>query len=286
MSKTYEELLNERIKKLKRKNKFSFKKLKENKERNPKIIVSLTSIPKRFNTLYLTLESIFNQSLKPDKVILYLGENVKDIELPKEIKKLIKRGLQIEYRDDTKLRPHTKYFYALQEYKNDIVITFDDDIVYNENLIKELYESYLKHPKCISAVRPHKVTFDDKKKIKKYAEWLFDYTGDDALEPSYLLCQTGVGGVLYPPHIFPKEIFNKKVISENFINNDDLYLYFNQIIHGIKVVRSSKKAYRLGTIEGTQEAGLLNQNLYGGANDKFIKEIMKYYNIKYKDFYK
>lgn len=275
-----------KIKKLKRKNTFSLKKLKENKFRNPRIIVSLTSIPKRFNTLYLTLESIFNQTLKPDKVVLYLGENTKDIELPKEIKKLIKRGLQIEYRDDTKLRPHTKYFYALQEYKNDIVITFDDDILYNENLIKELYESYLKYPNCISAVRPHKVTFDKNKKIKKYSEWLFDYTGDDALKPNYLLCQTGVGGVLYPPHIYPKEVFNKKIISENFISNDDLYLYFNQIVHGIKVVRSSKNAYRLDTIEGTQEAGLLNENLYGGANDEFIKKAMKYYNIKYKDFNK
>lgn len=219
-------------------------------------------------------------------MVLYLEENTKDIELPQEIKKIIKRGLQIEYREDKELRPYTKYFYALQEYKNDIVITFDDDIIYNKNLIKELYESYLKYTKCISAVRPHKVTFDDKKKIKKYAEWIFDYTGDDALEPSYLLCQTGVGGVLYPPHIFPKEVFDKKEISEKFINNDDLYLYFNQIKHNIKVVRSSKNTYRLDTIEGTQEAGLLNQNLYGGANDKFIKNIMKYYNIEYNDSYK
>ena len=275
-----------KVKKLKRRNKFSIKKLKEKKNRKPRIIVSLTSIPKRIDTLYLTLESIFNQSLKPDKVVLYLGENTKDIELPKEIKKLIKRGLQVEYRKDEDLKPHTKYFYALQEYKDDIVITFDDDILYNKNLIKELYKSYLKHPNCISAVRPHKVTFDEKNKIKKYAEWLFDYAGDDALEPSYLLCQTGVGGVLYPPHIFPKEVFNRKLISEKFINNDDLYLYFFQIKHNIKVVRSSKNAYMLDTIENTQESGLLNKNLYGGANDEFIKKIMKYYKIKYEDFYK
>ena len=98
-------------------------------ERENKIIVSVTSIPSRFTSLYLCLETIMRQSLKPDKIILYLGNNTKNMELPQNLKKLKKRGLTIEYRDDKELKPHTKYFYAMQEHPNDIIITFDDYII-------------------------------------------------------------------------------------------------------------------------------------------------------------
>lgn len=252
--------------------------------RKPKIIVSLTSVPKRFDTLYLTIESIFNQTLQPDKIVLYLGNNTKSIMLPKKIKKLVKRGLTIEYRDDSKLGPHTKYFYALQEYKNDIVVTFDDDILYDKYLIEELYSSYLKFPKCISSVRPHKIVFTENKEIDNYNKWIFDYNEADSLTPSYLLCQTGVGGVLYPPNIYPKKVFNKELINSKFKRNDDLYLYFNQVLNGIKVVRSGEKQYFLDTIEGTQDDGLVVTNLFGGGNDEIIKKLVKHYNIKYSDF--
>ena len=35
-----------------------------------KFIISLTSIPQKFNGLYLTIDSIINQTLKPDKIII------------------------------------------------------------------------------------------------------------------------------------------------------------------------------------------------------------------------
>lgn len=64
---------------------------------NAKIIVSLTSFPKRIPTLYLVIESILRQTVKPDKLILHLTKSqVKDIELlPKRLLELRKRGLEI-----------------------------------------------------------------------------------------------------------------------------------------------------------------------------------------------
>ena len=263
---------------------FSRKKIMNRDGNSPRIVVSLTSIPNRFKTLYLTIEAIFRQTLTPDVVVLYLGDNTSTIKLPYRLRKLQKRGLVIKYVDDSKLGPHTKYFYALQEYNNDIVITFDDDILYDYTLVEDMYKTYLKYKKSIIAIRPHKIIFNDKNKIDLYSNWLFDYNGNDSLKPNKLLCQTGVGGVLYPPNIYPKSVFNDDLIDKLFRNNDDLYLYFFQIKNNIKVVRASKKQYVLHTIKGTQQSGLVNNNLYGNGNDEFIKRAVKYFKITKKDF--
>ena len=48
----------------------SFKKHSLDKE----LIVSLTSYPKRFDILPITIQSLLNQTVKPDRIILWLYE--------------------------------------------------------------------------------------------------------------------------------------------------------------------------------------------------------------------
>ena len=257
--------------------------INQNKERKNKIIVSVTSIPSRFKYLYLCLESIMRQSMKPDKIILYLGNNAKNIELPERLKKLQKRGLTIEYREDKDLKPHTKYFYAMQEYPNDIVITMDDDILYNKNVIKKLYSSYLKHPDAVSAIRVHKITFT-KGKIDKYNDWKIEYKKEDALTPTHYLCATGVGGVLYPPHIMPEETFNKENIKQLALNADDLWLKVMQVKYNIKVVKAQKRNYYLLVIKNSQDIALNKSNVIKCENDVMLNSLIDYYKINKKFF--
>ena len=42
-------------------------------KRSQKVIVSLTSYPKRINTVWITIETLLRQSFKPDKIILWLA---------------------------------------------------------------------------------------------------------------------------------------------------------------------------------------------------------------------
>ena len=62
-----------------------------------RIIVSITSFPARIPTLWKVIECIIRQTVKPDKIVLYLTESqVGDIEkLPSSLLKLRKRGLEI-----------------------------------------------------------------------------------------------------------------------------------------------------------------------------------------------
>jgi hypothetical protein len=59
-----------------------------------KLIITLTSYPKRFENLHLVLETLLNQSLKQDITILWLYEKDFDV-LPKSVINLIKSGLDI-----------------------------------------------------------------------------------------------------------------------------------------------------------------------------------------------
>ena len=43
-------------------------------KRKPLLIVSLTSFPERINLAHITISTLLNQSLEPDKIILWLAE--------------------------------------------------------------------------------------------------------------------------------------------------------------------------------------------------------------------
>ena len=248
--------------------------------RDKKIIVSLTSIPSRYEKLPLCIECLLRQTMKPDEIILYLGIENKDKKLPKELLEQTKKGLKIEYRED--IKPHTKYYYAMKEHKNDIIITVDDDIYYDKNLVKILYNSYLKYPNVVSCMRPHKITFKDE--INPYNEWKMEYNGKDAIIPSNLLFATGVGGVLYPPHILPEETFNIENIKEYAYKQDDVWLKFVELKNNIKVVKASNKKYHLYTIKDTQKISLRQNNVEQNQNDIYIKKLYKYFNISKDNF--
>ena len=92
-------------------------------ERNPKIIVSLTSFPERMKDIHYTIYSLLNQSLKPDAVVLWLAkEQFPNLEkdIPQSVLNLCNNGLCIKWTHDT--RPYKKLIPSLKEYPNDIII--------------------------------------------------------------------------------------------------------------------------------------------------------------------
>ena len=43
------------------------------------LIVSLTSYPPRFKTLHLTIKSLLDQTVRPDRIILWIGRGAMDL---------------------------------------------------------------------------------------------------------------------------------------------------------------------------------------------------------------
>lgn len=238
-----------------------------------KLIVSLTSFPDRMNTLYPCLYSLLNQKQKPDMLILWLSKDQfpnEDADLPRDILYLKKFGLTVRYVSDD-LKPHKKYFYAFQEYPNDIIITVDDDVLYTPDCISFLFAAHKMHPDCICGRRGRYVRYDESNDFLPYTEWdLCPF--DQDCGPSDNIILTGCGGILYPPHLLDLSLLDVNLIKEYAYLTDDLWLKTMEIQNEIKSVKVKWPSDTI-SIPGSQSTNLFTQNMYSGGNDEIIDRL-------------
>lgn len=253
--------------------------------RKTKIILSLTTYNKRYKTIGLTLKSLLLQTVKPDKIIVWLDDDIPENRITEEMKGFEKYG--IEYRHtNLNIKPHNKYYHAMCEFPNDIIITVDDDIIYPKSMIEELINTYEEYPNSVCARRVHLMTFDSDDNLKKYNDWKYEYR--KSTKPSHLLCATGVSGVLYPPHALPKEAFNVDNIKELSLNADDIWLKVMEIKNDVKVVWAKNHLVLPPLVKNSQTFTLNSTNVLQNENDIYIQKLQeKYpevfaYLVKYK----
>lgn len=241
------------------------------------IVISFTSYPIRFLALEEVVKSVFSQTQSFDRLIIWLDPDEvskKEDGLPTRLLLFKKLGLTIKWKKN--LKPHTKYFYAFSEFPDDLIVTIDDDIIYEKDTLKNLYLSYLRFPNCVITNRAHRILFDKKGKIKPYKDWEWD-TKRFINEMRFDLLATGVLGVLYPS---PGRIFNTCLIDEEEIRNyaleqDDIFLKFVELLSDVPVVRSSNNT-RLNFVNGSQEVGLNYSNVvHNNGNDNFISTLQQ-----------
>lgn len=249
--------------------------LNTSEKRDLKIIASVTSYPARFDTLHLCIRSILLQKKKADRIILWLDDCVNCEEMPDQLLEMQKYGLEIRFVGDN-IKPHTKYFYTVQEFSNDIVITFDDDLYYSPYTISSLYKSHKKYPTCICARRVHNITYKADGNPKQYMEWEFNAVRKK--EPSHNLLATGMGGVLYPPHVLPEKTFDVQSIKNECLMADDVWLKAMELLNGIKVVWTPCLIIVPPSIK-ENEIGLVGVNVYKNMNDEYLNYLNEKYNI-------
>lgn len=244
------------------------------KKRDKEIIISLSTIPSRINKIYLCIECLLRQSVKPDRIMLYLDKDkFYDYELPFLLHNQKSRGLEIIFCKD--LGPHTKYFYSIQNFPNDIVITVDDDIFYSKHLVASLMKSYNKFPYAISCIRATKINFKSNIELCKYNDWFFYY--NRLKKPSHQLLATGVGGVLYPPKCMNSLLFDKSLFLKLCPKADDIWLKMIQILSDTKVVAVPKRKHLI-VIKGTESISLYKENVLNNANDICINNLLNEFN--------
>ncbi len=240
------------------------------------VYVNLTSYPARIKNIYSVIRSLQKQTVRVDKIILWLAQSefpklLQD--LPENLVSLIGSDFEIKWCKED-LKPHKKYFYAFQEFPDAINITVDDDIYYQNNTIESLLISYIKFPYAVSANRAHRMIFNKKGSFESYKLWKRD--DKELTFPSMELIATGVGGVLYPPHTFDEKIFDINKIKNCCLYADDLWLKFQEILNRIPVVVTPENL-KLTFVEDSQETALWKTNDTNGKNDEQLKNIIKAY---------
>ena len=242
-------------------------------ERKQRIIVSLTSYPKRISTVWITLETLLQQSMKPDMIILWLAsEQFASIaDVPESVRKLQNRGLSIRFCKD--LKSHKKYFYVMQEYPDDIIILADDDLFYPKDMIKKLYRIHLKNPEDIICMTAQ-IIYPDFMSVP--SEWRNPYVDERVLHSYYAQAYTGTG-TLFPSHSLPNEAFQEDLVMKLCPYADDLWLKLMSLKNNKRTSASYPYRSLPITIYGTGKDGLWYINGQKGENDKQWRMLIKHY---------
>lgn len=251
--------------------KYSLEKCSKNQGR---IIVSLTSFPNRINQIWLVIETILRQTKKPDKIILWLSkEQFSSLEdLPRKLLKQIDRGLEIELVDED-LKSHKKYYYTLQKYPNDFMLTIDDDIFYRSTMINDLYNYSNLFPNVVISQYCKQIYWVNNKLIP-YSLWPYSKVHSETR--SDLFFGTG-GGTLFPPNSLHSDVLNKFLFMKYTKTADDIWLNVMCKLKLTKVVQTNYSTVLLPVLNfGNITLDNINNGLLN-KNDECIKRLKDFY---------
>jgi len=238
-----------------------------------RLIVSLTSYPKRFDTLAWTLTCLLRQTIQPDAVILWIAKS--DFEqLPSSVLELKKLGLEIRQTRD--LGSFKKVIPALRDMPDAYIATADDDVYYPADWLEGLVNTVKAHPNRIAAQRAHRVRYRPDGKMDSYGNWQKNISG--AVEGADIFA-TGAGGVLYPPNSLHPSVLCEDAFLRLCPQADDIWLYWMARRQGT-IVRHVGPSRRILEWPGTQTTNLRSTNLGApgeSGNDRAIAALIKHY---------
>ena len=244
-------------------------------KRTPQLIVSLTSFPDRINSVERTINTLLNQTVKPDRLILWLAESQfvnKENDLPSELLKLKELGLEIKWCED--LKPYKKLIPALEEFPNDIIVTADDDLYYQEDWLKELYEAYNKNNSCIYTKGAACLN------IKGDSVSVLPYRANYNYKPLFANVLMGGSGTIFPPHSLHQDILNKEKILNLIPTHDDIYFWAMAVLNKTKICYLKSKDMNMYQREETRKNGLCTINNVNGSGmspfDAYRKVFVEY----------
>lgn len=247
------------------------------KPRAEVITLSLTSFPARIEYVHLSIRSLFLQTYKPDRIILWLAEQqFVDKTLPKQLLELQEYGLEIRFCSDD-LFGHKKYFIPLIEQKqNEVVVTYDDDIIYPPNSLAKLMRMHQKFPKSIVCNRAQAYTENSDGTEVNPGNWKI-ISNEGVARPSFQLCPSTGGGCLYPCRALFEDAANKEKIVRYALRGDDLWIMFMALQQGTTFVKTTKYHKTFTVVNNSQREQLAKSNIIEDGYLKILKDLKTQY---------
>jgi hypothetical protein len=202
-----------------------------------KINICLTTISLRYYLLEKTLKNLLNQIISANITVFYSNEGfLFDEGIPDEkINYFKKLFLCINFIKVPNIGSFRKLIYALKYYPNSIIITVDDDTIYDNQLVEKMLNEYNKY-KCIICGRARLYNFEDSKTIEELE--MIDTCNEELLN----ILPEGSGGILYHSSFFDDNFINddykRDIFTKNnylLLKNDDIYFRYYTLKKNIKV---------------------------------------------------
>ena len=254
-----------------------------NETRNKEqVIVSLTSFPAAIPYVVPTVESLLRGSVLPDKIVLYLTySQFGDEGLPKDLLTLSEENPIFEIRNYNRdIRSYRKLVPALRDFPEAVIVTVDDDVAYDKDMLRDLLRLHTQYPEYVLAHRAKRIV--PGKPYKKWSKLRWYHFLGGKIKHSCNIIQTGVGGVLYPPHSLLPEMIDEELFTKIAPTTDDIWFWAAAVANGRMVMPFPyglhNKPKGLGK---PKELSLKSVNFKSGSdrNDNAFKAILAKYPI-------
>ena len=261
------------------------KAIKLSPQQDDSVILSLTSYGKRVKgSAVFTVYSLLRQTVRANRVVLWLNEDEFNSEnLPSDLRFLCKYGLEVRFCKD--IGSYTKLIHSLSAFPDKHIITADDDLYYSKNFVQEFVEAHRQHPQAIITGFAKIPVSDGEQQLAPYDAWPeYHHVSASFQYDSQKLFPLGVGGVLYPSHVFDNEVSNEVVFTALCPKADDIWLY----IMGLRsqaekrILTDSRIAYYHTDLlrQYVTKDRLTATNRFRGENDTQLQALMEHYKIK------
>lgn len=231
-------------------------------------VISLTTYGARTAYVHLAIESLARGKVRAKRIILWLDEEHVLEHMPKPLKRLEGRGLEI--RGCNNYGPHKKYYPYVETLDErqivDPLVIVDDDFLYPTAWLSSLLDSYQEYPDAVSCTRAHEFQIGDIP--KPYSGW----PACQSDSPSPLTFATGVGGVLYPPAVQLAIKSHGTRFSHCAPRADDVWLHYVTVASGksVRQISSDPMNLEFRILPFAQGSSLQTENVGLSGNDRQI----------------
>lgn len=214
----------------------------ESTKKTPQFVVSLTSYGKRLKkSAPFAIITLLDQSIKPDKIILWVAKEDKK-NVPKIMDKLTKKGLEIRFCEDIKL--YNKLIPSIEAFPDSYIVTADDNIYYPQNWFEQLIIEHQKNPNKIICHKAKRINVDENHNLTPYSQWasfvqpisyfahLFVSHEKNApnhqLESIFPLSKSGI---MYPPKSLYYDVTKKNLFMKLAADANDFWFWAMAVIN-------------------------------------------------------
>lgn len=261
---------------------------------SPEVMVTLTTIRSRLQYLPKVVESLLQQTLRPMRIDLNISREPYLLDegiAPDDpiLLELMKQPL-LRVNWVPNIGPYRKIWSFLEthfsqaEAKERLFVTVDDDTLYPDHFLHQLYSSYLQH-RCVIAFRGRHIEMDGEN-IAPYDRWTWGQ-----VQPSLNNLPTGKDGILYSTKFFAKNFLNLAEVLRVAPTADDLWIKWHCGLNGVPVVilnpeacSSDFKSFPLVSYAKADRDNSLysvhNSPVSQNKNDVAIKELEAHFKIE------
>ena len=169
----------------------------------------MTSYPKRINYVASVIESLYEQTFRPDQVHLWLSLDefrLKEDELPRDLMSLVYKGQVLIHWLEWNTYLHKRHEIFNMTISEDLVFFFDDDTIYPLDLIENVYKksNELDHKYIVNYNKMGSYQFEGRH--IKYSRNYVHHEGYDFP----LWC----GHCMIPSSVYPKYVLTDEYVAK------------------------------------------------------------------------